>query len=790
MKVGKVVLSCVALFLAGVSFGADDEAVQPKKVTVRNIEFKNEGYDVPVNLQILRSHIQLKEGDEFKPFLTDSSIKSLYSTGRFDYVSVRVDKVVGEDNTCDVTFILTPKVHIDKLIFDGNKKFKNRKLKKEIKTSDDSHFDSSALKLDTEKLIKFYQDKGYPYADVRGETERGKDDNSINVHFIINEGPKAYIKNIVFNGAKDVKIKTLNEALHTKKRGFLSWLNGTGVYKPLLIEEDIKTVRNVMKNHGYVDAEISCDYEEVGTKKGSSLSIVFNIEAGQKYYVGDIIIKDNTIFSTEKLNSLLLIKTGDVFSPEAVDNSCEAIRDFYGRVGYLETFAQPVRVPNLETGRIDLEIYVHESEKFNLQDININGNHKTKNKVILRELALAPGDQFDLVRMKNSQLRLQNTGFFDLVDVHPEDSDMPGVKDMKVEVTEAKTGKVSVGGGISSGAQIMGFLELSQRNFDLFGKKSGFQGAGQKFRARVNIGRRTLGFNVNFEEPWFYDRELAVGTNLFMDQSRYKKSDRNYSGASYDEDRIGGELYARKRLFELVIGRLSYELQNTNIHKIGKSAPKSIRDEKGNTSKSSVSFEMSRDTRDNYIYPRNGSTINLDTELAGVGGETKFIKLETMIAKFWPTFEELEQVFMLQAKAGTITPFSHDMVPFFERYKLGGESYMKGFKSGDISPKENYDGQIVTDSGTSVGGDSMAYGCAEYTFKLAGPLRFYLFSELGFVNQKQFNFTTKNWCSDAGFGFKIFIMGAPLRLDFGFPLHSCNKNDHGMRFNYSFGMSF
>lgn len=788
MKVGKIVLSCAALFCIGVSFGDDEKVVdQNQKVIVRNIEFKNEGYDIPVNIQVLRSHVQLKEGAEFKPFLTDSSIKSLYDTGRFDYVQVRVDKV-GE-GMCDVTFVLTSKVQIDKLTFEGNKKFKDKKLKKQIKTSANSPFDSSSFKLDTEKLIKFYQDKGYPHADVYGETDYIKDSNHVNVKFIINEGPKAYIKNIIFNGSKDVSHKDIKEAIHTKKRGFFSWLNGTGVYRPLLIEEDIKNVRNVMKNHGYIDAEVSCDGVEVDSSKISSLSMVFNIEAGQKYYIGDIVIKGNSIFSTDKLNSLLLVKTGDVFSPELVDASCEAIRDFYGRVGYLETFAQPIRVPNLETGMIDLEIYVNESEKFTLQDINIKGNHKTKNKVVLRELALAPGDQFDLVRMKNSQRRLQNTGFFDAVDVNPEDSDISGVKDMKVEVTEAKTGKISVGGGISTGAQVMGFLEFSQSNFDLLGKKSKFQGAGQKFRARVNVGKRNLGFNVNFEEPWFYDRELAVGTNLFLNQSRYKKSDHNYSGASYDQDTLGGEVYARKRLFELVVGRLSYSLQNTKICKIGKTAPKSIRNEQGNTSKSSLSFEMTRDTRDNYIYPRSGSTLSLDTEFAGVGGETKFIKLEAMAVKFWPTFEELEQVFMLQAKAGTITPFSHDLVPFFERYKLGGESYMRGFKGGDIGPKENYDGKIVKDgNGTSVGGNSMAYGCAEYTFKLAEPLRFHVFSEAGFVNK--YNFSAKDWCADAGFGVKIFIMGAPLRLDLGFPLRSYNKNDHGMRFNYSFGMTF
>jgi outer membrane protein insertion porin family len=384
--------------------------------------------------------------------------------------------------------------------------------------------------------------------------------------------------------------------------------------------------------------------------------------------------------------------------------------------------------------------------------------------------------------MENSKARLLNTRFFKTVDVFPVDTDYKNKKNLRIEVKEADTGKFSVGGGVSTGSRVVGFVEFSQSNFDLFGGINKFQGAGQKFRSRFQIGKGNNSLDVNFEEPWLYNRELALGVDLFRSKQEYKKSDYNYGGSSYDEIRTGGDVHLRKRLFGLWEGTATYTLCNVRIYNIGQNAPESFKAERGHRLISKGAFSLERDTRNNLFYPTSGSLINFFTELAGgpFFGETKYVKFSALAAKFFPTFEMFDQNIMFVCKSGSVSAYGHDHVPFFDRFFLGGASEMKGFKTHDVGPHED---------GTGVGGKSYWYGAAEYTFKLTEMLRVYLFAEIGAVNSSHWNFSMKRYCSDLGFGLKLYVMGAPLRLDFGFPMHD-DGNKHGMRFNYSFSSSF
>jgi outer membrane protein insertion porin family len=297
------------------------------------------------------------------------------------------------------------------------------------------------------------------------------------------------------------------------------------------------------------------------------------------------------------------------------------------------------------------------------------------------------------------------------------------------------------------------------------------------------MGKHSTFIDLNFEEPWWCDREIAVGTNLFIHRTDYDKKLKDYSGANYNESRVGGEVYMRKRIYKLWEGRFTYGLEDVKIYNIATRAPRCFFEREGHTTISRLSFALERDSRDSFIYPTAGSKIGAETELAGgpLGGKAKFFKIETHATKHWLISETAEQVFSLSGMAGTIMPFGGTTTPFFERFYLGGSSQMKGFKSHEVGPR---------DGGTGVGGNTFSYGSAEYCFKIAEPLRFCLFAEIGVANEKKWDFSFKRYCTDAGFGFKISILGMPLRLDFGFPIHGDGDNKHGMRFNYSFGVSF
>ncbi|MDR0595742.1 MAG: outer membrane protein assembly factor BamA [Puniceicoccales bacterium] len=779
MKKYLAMLSVLAMGIC-TSYCEPMDEVQPKAPIISSIKYNYFGSTLGLNQETIESHVQLKEGMEFKQYLADASIKSLYSTGLFDYVQVRLDQV--DNHEYAATFVLTQKLRVNDINIVGNKRVKDKLIKKEMKLSHGGMFSDNVLHQDIRKIKKLYQDKGFPYAKINCSVSEVSDRAAVDVNIDIDEGPKMHVGKITFDGLEGIKANDLKDVMQTKSWTLFSFLTRTGVFRRDILDEDINRLKVAIKNYGYLDVSID-ESDILCTDRKGAIDIHINVHSGNQYHLGEVSVLGNSLYSSELLTPLLGLGIGDVFSPRKVDDACENIRNHYGKSGYLETGVYAERLPNINTGAIDLVIHIEESERCSLHAIEIKGNTKTSNNVILRELALAPGDPFDSVRMKISQARLLNTMFFQMVDIAPVDTDVKTEKNMRIEVKEADTGKFRVGGGISTNSQVVGFVEFSQANFDLLSKNSRFQGSGQKFRARFQVGQRNNSFTVNFEEPWLYNRELALGANLFRTKQEYKKSDYSYGGTSYDETRTGGDIYLRKRIFDLWEGTATYSLMNVDISNIGQNAPPSFQAEKGHRLISKGSFLLEHDTRNSYVYPTSGSVLSFCIDVAGgpFFGETKYVKLNALAAKFFPTFEAFDQNIMLMCKGGTVGSYGGDRVPFFDRFFLGGSDYMKGFKTHDVGPHEN---------GTGVGGKSYLYGTAEYTVKVAEPLRVYLFAEAGVVNSNHWTFSTKDYCTDVGFGIKIYIMGAPLRLDFGFPLHGNNNNKHGMRFNYSFGMAF
>ncbi|MDR3144177.1 MAG: outer membrane protein assembly factor BamA [Puniceicoccales bacterium] len=784
---------CLA-FCASASADGDDESSGNSGV-IRLIEYDYDDDSIGVSHEAVKSRVQLEEGKKFSPFLADSSIKALYASGLFEYVALRVDEVRGTSDY-KVTFSLTPRAKVTSVEFIGNENFKRAALVKKISTNEGTTLSRSTLKSDAEALKSFYNDKGYPYAEVSYDVTKQAESNSVNVIFRISEGDKFHVGNIVFSGNEDVKAAELLKAMRTKKWTLIAFIKKSGLYKPNDFTADIDALKRIFMNHGYLDVEVSGE-NVTYVRRGSVLDINIPIVLGKKYYVGAVDLKGNNLHTDDAIREILATNTDDVFSPDGIENACDRLREFYGKAGYIGTSVSATSRPNVISGKMDVAFTVEETGKCFVSEVEIRGNSKTKNKVILREMSLAPGDPFDITRMKNSRARLMNTGYFSSVDVAPVDTKVPERKILRVDIEEARTGKAGLGGGISTGGEVVGFVEFTQRNFDLSSSNRKLQGGGQKFRTRFQAGKRSLFADINFEEPWWYDRELAIGTDLFFHATNFNRHSKLRSGARYSEDRFGGDLYMRKHIFDNWDGKLSYSLENVRIYDIASDAPARFLKEKGHNTISKLTFSLERDTRDNFIYPTSGSKFSVDTELAGgpLFGSTKYAKFTASAIKHWRLFQAGEQVFSIIGRIGTIVPYGGDETPFFDRFYLGGSNFMKGFKDHDIGPKEGPRTLVLVQGNapvkqTCVGGDTFGYCAVEYSIRIFDPVRFYLFAEAGFVNDAKWNFSLRRHCSDAGFGLKISIMGMPLRLDFGFPLHADRSIKHGMQFNYSFGVAF
>ena len=773
-----IILACTVLLQPMATTAQEPPLGAPpavKEATVKDIVITFEGAQSVSHAYIL-ANIHVSKAGPFSDPRLDQSIRSLYGTGLFEYVEASTEKASETEVT--VTFKVRPKLKIREILFRGNEKLKTSRLIQEVEAVPGRLLDELLLKKDRDTLLELYRKKGYAKVDIEYETQRNA--GQATVVFNISEDQKIKIRKVEFEGNRKVRDGRLRRVVGTKKWTPLSWFRDTGKFREETLLEDIEKVSEFYKERGYLDVNISEEDIELQYPKPGKLLVSFKVDEGQQYSVGEVGISGNSIFTVEEIRSSIRLEPGDTFVPSEVDQDRDNVQQFYGRRGYLDTTVRAIRKPNLDTRAIDLLFEIREGEKVLLDSIEVQGNTKTKSNVILRELALAPGDVFDLTRMESSRYRLMNTRFFEDVNIVDVPTDVPGRRNMRVTLKEARTGNLTFGAGFSSLEKAILFAEVTQGNFDLFNWRSFFQGDGQKFRLRAQLGSRSNEFVLYFEEPWLFEQRLAGGFELYRRESEFY--------GPFSERRAGFEVFVRKVLFEMVEGRFGYNLDRVHIYDLQPYASSVIQKAAAETPMliSKFSGTLLRDRRmGNILFPSGGSRIEFRNEFAGTvfGGDADYWKTELRTAKFIPTFQAMEQTISLMGRVGFISAMDDsETVPFFDRFFLGGPYTLRGFGYREVGPKDT--------RGEPEGGNTYGLFSLEYTFKIADPLRFAMFYDMGFVEASEFDFNPSNYNSNWGLGLRIMVMGAPLRLDLGFPLKTDAWNDQSHEFNFSFGTRF
>lgn len=768
----------LALWFAGAVGRAQEEAPAeqagpPKKVASVAIKFIG---IANVNEQIVRANIQVRAGSDFDETLIDRDIRSLYRTGLFEFIEVKREEL--PNNQVNLVYEVTPKYRVLVVKFEGNKKVKTSRLEKETTIRPNTALDERVVKNDAEKLHEYYQKEGFNQVQITYDIDRDRSTGFGTVIFKIREGEKVRIGDIRFTGNAHVKAKRLRKEMETRRWWMFSWLTGSGKFKDDQFEDDIGKLTDYYRDQGYLDVDIPLDRIKYDYPKPTRMMITIHIDEGRQYRIGDISITGSKLFTDTMLKLLLRQRSGMIFRPSKLDKDVETLEDFYGRAGYLDTQVHLVRKPNVTTGNIDIEYQVVESDKFFVESVKIEGNTKTKNIVIIRELVLSPGDVFDTVRMKASKLRLENTRFFDEVNLKDESTNIPGRRDLKVSVKEARTGNLSFGAGYSSLERATFFAEVSQSNFDLFNRRSFFQGAGEKFRIRFQIGSLSNEVLLSFEQPWLFQKELTLGFSIYRTTS-------DINSSYYTEMRIGAQVYLRKHLFEYIEGELSYTDEEIAITDVDPNAAPIIQELAGRTRTSKIGLTLLRDVRDKIVNTTKGNRVQLITEIAGgpLGGTNDYYRLEVRGSEFLPVFQTQTQVLGLIGRAGVVQDYGRSTsVPFYDRYFLGGPDDLRGFEFQDVGPKD--------DLGEAIGGKTYSMFTAEYSLDVVKPVRFAIFYDAGFVNGPAYDFNPSGYNDDFGVGLRLFVAGAPLSLDFGIPLTTDKVNKKGNQFNFSFGTRF
>ena len=803
--------------LLGCATGAWAQAVG----TVSRVDIKFSG-PASVSEAFIRDNLKLKAGANYFPGGTQDDVHSLYATGQFYNIRVAVDEAK-DGNGVVVTYIVQVRPRITDIKLEGNKELSDSKLKKKISVKTGDALDEQKLFTDVQEMKKVYEKAGYPDTAIKYVLSIDEATGHGAVIYQVKETPKIAIMHVDFPGAAVFSPKKLRAVTKTEQHWMWSWLTDRGTFNQEDFDGDPDRLTEFYRSHGYLDFEVKDVKREFPTT--NTMNVKFYVSEGHQYKVGSVKFSGEKIFSDAEIiqgvraiqayegskarlgTNGLPMDVGSIFTPDGLTTNSTAIEDFYGSKGYIEIAEGRAihveTVPNIEKGTMDLDFQIGECARSYVQKIDIRGNVKTKDKVIRRELAISPGDVFNMVQVKISKQRLEGLQFFDKVDAHPEATDppIPGRKNLILNVEEGSTGNMGIGAGYSSVDALTGYVEVSQGNFDLFHPPY-FMGGGQKVRVKVTLGTLRQDYELSFTEPWFMNRKLTLGVDLYDHQLDYISPNN-----IYNENRTGGKVSLTRALgSDFLIGSLSYTAEQVKISLnngwhdwmtkanpiptiIPPNVPNAILQQVGTGFYQRVGGSLAYDTRNSNQLPNHGQRTELTTELSA--GKQDYYKMELHSAWYFPGFFK-GHVLELLGRTGVAQGLSGGDVPFYDRYFLGGLGSLRGFTYNNVAPRQPYNAStphVVTEP---IGGDDYWFSSAEYSIPLfekegGVSLRFAMFYDIGAVNTQAFSYSAR-YSDDWGLGIRLNIPHlGPLRLDYGFPISHDKYNGSSGKFQFGVG---
>ncbi len=772
-----------------------------------------------VSEDFIRANIRLKAGEPFTRPAADQDTVTLYQTGYFFKIQILADDHAGG---VSLTYVVQGKPILADLKIIGNVHMSLKKVKKKVTSKVNQTLDERKLFDDALSIKELYEKAGYEKTTVEVlppvvDEAAGRGSATIVIH----ESAKVKIKNVVFeNVGTNFTQHALRKVLkNTRRRWMFSWLTGSGVLKEDGFDEDKDTLVDFYQNNGFIDFAIMDVNKEYINPKWMVLHI--KVSEGKQYKVGTVDIKGNTIFTTNdffhgtninKIMMKLKEQPGAIFKPTDFSADEQTMRDMYGSKGYLDsqqrgtTLIEATHSANPITGTMDLAYDIHEGDKNYIERVIIKGNVKTKDRVLRRELAVFPGEVYDMVRVKISKQRLEGMDYFSKVDAQAQDSDVPNAKDLVVGVEEKSTGSFTLGAGFSTVESIVGTVEVRQGNFDLFNSPT-FTGAGQKLQLRLSIGTLLQDYDLNFIEPWFLGKRLIFSVDLFHREVYY-----NALHDDYVETFDGGTVSLTKALFGLqaLKGTVSYTLQNVHVsipsgyetfpttdYSTGvpvvtpPQVSTNIMAERGTYFESIPAVALEYDTRNNLRMADSGQDSSIKISAATPPGDVEFYKVEMRTDWYFKGFGK-GHIFEVVGKAGWVTPWGNTThIPIFDRYFLGGMYSLRGYRYETVGP--------LDDMGEALGGDTDWFASAEYSIPLlrnSNMIRYAFFYDIGNVYPGSLSFKPapgdQFYNDDVGIGLRIVLPiggGTPLRLDYGVPIEHGPTASRFGKFQFGIGYS-
>ncbi len=704
-----------------------------------------------IGIATILTKIKTKAGQEYSQNIISDDIKRLYNTGYFADISVDREDV---DGGFKVIFYLKEKPIIDKITFTKTRYYNSRFLLTKITTKEGKFLDQKVLMDDVDIIKELYVKKGMTTATVDVETDLDEATHKAKLHFVINEGYRVKIVRMNVENNQAFPDKRVIKLIKSRR----AWLFNAGFLKEDLLKEDMERIKDFYEKEGFMDAEASFKIE-TGAK--GRATVIISVNEGKRYYTGKIVIAGNAVVAeNDILGAMTEIKVGKTFSRSRLDLDLAQIRTLYFDKGYIFANVKESTSLNPDTGKVEINLAVQEGSLAYVRKVKIQGNTRTRDIVIRRELRLNPGDQFDGVKLRRSKERLRNLGYFEDIGYDIEDTDVADQKDLVVQVKEAKTGTFSFGGGFSTIDRLVGFVEIEQKNFD-FANWPTFTGGGQNLLFRAEAGSVRTNLRLSFTEPWLFDHPISGGFDVYRSE-RQKERDIGYA---YDELRTGGGVRFGKQLSEYWSANTGYTYETIKISDLDSNVSADLASEEGENAVSTVNFRLARDSRDNVFSPTKGLFTSGTTEVAGgaLGGDKDFVKFHTRSSYYVPL--KFKSVLEFRLLTGIADSYGDTgKVPIFERYFAGGANTIRGYNERKVGPIDS-----VTED--PIGGEAMLVGNIEYTIPLIEFIKLAGFFDTGNVWSKLSDFGKDGYKSGTGLGFRVKTPIGPVSLDYGWPLN-------------------
>src|SRR5216110_1209716 len=617
-------VASICALLGPVIAPAQAPQAAPGPPIIRSIDVQYTGAETVGKARIL-AQMRTKVGQPYSNQVVEEDIAALYKTGAIQNVRIFAQP---EGDGVKVIVAVQTRAILREIEISGAERIKPGRLRKEIKLKLNQAVDEKQLEEARQKIIEVYQGRGFTDVSVQFRVDPiDEKRGTARVVFTVTEGVKGAVRAIHFEGNAHFSEKVLRKQMKTRGRTPIYFLDKSGRLDEVQLQQDLDKLREFYQDHGYIDVEIKDVRKERMEKGPMILTIV--VAEGPQYHVRKLAITGYQNTTDERVRALLKMKEGSVYSPKQLRDDAKAVADAYGSGGYVDLVVQPEGTP-AGPALIDVHYSIEEGVRSFVNRVNIEGNTRTKDKVIRREVLVAPGDVFNTVRVDITKKRLENLGYFAKVETYPEETDIPGRKDLTILVQEKRTGSLSFGGGFSTVDKLVGFAELTQGNFDLFNWPS-FTGGGQKFRLRLQYGTQRKDFLLTITEPYFLDRRLSLSGQAFYTEA-------NYLSVDYNQRNYEFSFEIRKPLTSFMYASLAYQLQNVEIYNVAFDAPAAIQQQQGTFTESKISGSLVFDRRDNALLTRTGQRITYSPYITGgfLGGDVQIYGWDIEGSQYFP----------------------------------------------------------------------------------------------------------------------------------------------------------